>query len=186
MAFINNWENILIAFLIVIAVVLIILEILERKLHKKLIRKKDSKNKEYIQKLKKIKIPQKEIALNKLNNIAVNFFKEAFKIKGTVEFSELKTFFKEKNKTEESTFCEELERKLFSGRETNTKDIKKLIKKLIRIINKNHIYTKKEEKELKERKLKEKKGIRKLLKKVKIPGICNKKVKNNQKNRKKN
>ena len=185
MILINNWENILIAFLIVIAVILIILEILEKKLYKKILTKREGRNKFYLQKIKNLKRTNNELALNKINNLTIKFFKEVFGIKGIVEFSKLKIFFEQKNKLEESKFCEILEKKLFSGKEVNEKDIENLILKLKEIIEKNHILTKEEKENLKEKKLKEKKKKR-LLKKLNIPGMGNKKVKNKQKNRKKN
>lgn len=142
MTVIENLGNVLIISIIVIVLTLIILVIIERKFYLKLIRSIYSRNNFYMKKIANLnKIGSKNILVS-IDQIARNFFIEAFGTKNTEDYSKLENFFKQKNQVEPARFCELMNHALYSGKEINQEDRERLILILIEIVKNNLIATK--------------------------------------------
>jgi len=178
MVFIGIWEDIIIAFLSLIAIILIILHIIETKLRHKIKRHEENKNIFYIKEVEKIDKSYPKKTLKSINKITRNFLIDTFGIKASIEYSKLKNFFVKKNNIEIAKFCDNMTNILYSGKKANKRDNQKLIKSLLRIIQNNHIPTREEKEELRKKELKKSKGIIHYLKNIKIPGINQEEFKN--------
>ena len=163
MVFIENLGNILIISIIVIASILIILVIIDKKLYRKIIQSSNSKNIFYLEKIENIKNTGTINTLTSLDQIARNFFVEAFGAKNTEDYSKLENFFKQKNNLESAEFCKLMNHALYSKEKINTKESQKLAPLLIKIVENNHILTKYELKKSQEDK---QKGILNFLKRT--------------------
>lgn len=175
MSFIENIGFVLLGFVVIVAVFLIILTFLEKKLHIRFMQGKYWKNQIYIMKLSKISLDNLEPSLRILDKLAKNFFREAFHIKSSPEYSELETFFQKKNNKKGAEFSSKMTKFMYSGTKITKPDLQSLIILLAELIGANKIITKQEKVELdKKSKVKEP-----LLGKVKILGIGKKKFKQN-------
>lgn len=175
MDLIENIGNILIILIAIASVILIILIALEKNLYQKIVIRKNRRNAFYIKEIKKINKKDPKIALNKIDNIARNFFKEAFKIGKSKDYTEIKGYFNQKNNIDASILCDMMIKILYSGKEPDVKKNQILIIQLIKIIVNNPIMTK-EEKLLQENK--NKKTIKNLLQNIWISKIRKKELDN--------
>jgi len=92
----DNIGYILIGVIVITVLVLFGLWLFEKKLKKKVVQGRNTRNNFYLEKLGKIDTSSLSKSLKSISKIAKNFFAEAFKIKGVVEYSELRNFFKKK------------------------------------------------------------------------------------------
>ncbi len=97
-------------------------------------RKKDEKN-FYIKKVRKIRESKPEKILESLDKIARTFFKEAFKIKKSIDYSELMKIFHRKNNQKAVEFCKIMTKVLYSKERITKEGCKKLKNLLINVIN---------------------------------------------------
>ncbi len=183
----KNLAYILIAIITAISIVLISLVVIEKRLHRKATRKKDTKNKYYIEKLSRVNLKDTERTLKQFDKLARNFFREAFKTKAGLEYAELKDYFAKRHNKKAEQFCDIMDNVLYSGSKATKKDNLKLLNILAEIIGSNRIITKKEKKELDKKSVVKEKKLKLLnfLRNIKIPGIIKKKS-NNKKNNSKN
>lgn len=180
MIIIKNLGIILIILIAVVFTLLIILINIEKRLHKKIIKKKSSRDIFYLKRIEGIpKIDSRKTLIN-IDKIAREFLKEAFKIKGTEDYSILEDFFNQKGNNEIAEFCDSMNNALYSGKKINKEDSQKLISSLIKIIKDNPLFIKEE---LKKKEVK-KPGILNYLKNIKVSGIGKKEIKNKQDNSK--
>jgi len=131
------WAVIVIAVLILIIFVIILLE---RKLKRMIELRKKSRIFYYrkeIKKLNKLINPQK--ALDAINELAKNFFKEAFNLPHSLEYSELTEEFRKTGKKECISFCKLLLELNYSGEKIKKEQLKALISLLEKIVEKNRI-----------------------------------------------
>ena len=182
MVLIKNLGNTLIISMTLVFVLLIILIIIEKILHKKIIKNQGSRNIFYINKIESISETNLDKALTDINQITRDFFKDAFKIKHNIGYTKLENFFNQKNDAEAAEFCSLMNDSLYSGKKNKEEDIQKLILSLTNIVRNNPLFTKEE---LRRKKL-EKTGLVNYLKNIKIPGISKKKLDNKQYNSKQN
>ena len=166
MVLIENFGKILIISIIIIASALIILVIIEKKLYRKIIQGRNSRNVFYAKKIEDIKNTGAKNKLIILGQIARDFFAEAFGTKNTADYSKLENFFKQKNNLEIAEFCRIMNRALYSGGKINKEESQKIIPLLRVIVQKNHIFTQKEREELKKSQEPQKPGILDSLKKT--------------------
>ncbi len=139
---------ILIGLAIITALVLGSLWLFEKKLKKKVIEGRNTRNDFYIEKIAKMDASNPSRTLMAINKIAKNFFIEAFKIKSAMDYSELKDFFDKKNNKKTKRFCEIMTEIYYAKENVDKKQIKELTNLLAEIISSNHIISKEEKKEL--------------------------------------
>ena len=144
MVYIPNLGTILIVIVSVVSLVLIYLIMIEKRLHKKASKIKNTKNRFYIEKISKLTLSNPQTTLKEIDKIARNFFREAFKIKPSMEYGELKEIFTKKHNKKMIEFCEKMSGLLYAGRKPEKKQNQKLISILVDIIAKNQILTKPE------------------------------------------
>lgn len=158
-------EHTIFAFIILFLIVLLLIFI-EKKLTKKLKIQKKSRNlfyKRKIKKLSKLKSNPEEF-LDAINNLARDFFKEAFDLSYSLEYSELINEFRTTEKKECITFCTLISEINYSGKKIEEHKLSILIKLLEKIIGKNKIFSEEERKEMKQHE-KGKKQRKKLIEK---------------------
>ena len=85
-----------------------------------------------------------EEVMNSLNSLARDFFKEAFNLSYTLEYSELIDEFRKRGKKEAITFSQLITELNYSGEKPTPKKIKTLINLFSKIVEKNKIQTDKE------------------------------------------
>lgn len=127
--------------ILILVLVIIILQIIEKSLRKKLELRKKDRNLYYQRELKKIARldASPEETLDSLNNLARNFFKEAFGLSQTLEYSELKEEFKKMKKIDCVNFADLMLELNYSGLKVEKSEIHSLIKMFERIIYANKI-----------------------------------------------
>lgn len=177
MGLMENLGIILIVSIVTIASTLIILLTVEKKLKKRL--KKKNRNKFYISEINKIDKSDPEKILKSIDKIARKFFEEAFKIKNFAGYSELKKSFNQKKNIKAVEFCDIITTLLYS-KEKNHNKIQRLLDLLIEIVESNQIISNEEQMET------EKTNAKISLRKMNIPSISKKKLKNKKHNRKNN
>ena len=141
MVSIKNLGSILVIAIVVIAIILIFLIIKGKRSNKKI--KEKNWNAFYISEIRKIDKSSPRKVLNSLDKITRDFFKEAFKIRKFVGYSELKKIFNRKDNAKAVEFCELMSKSLYS-KERNSEKIQRLINLLIEIIKANKITSKEE------------------------------------------
>jgi len=144
MVYIPNLGTILIVIVSVVSLILIYLIITEKRLHKKVSKIKNTKNRFYIEKISKLTLANPQNTLKDIDKIARNFFREAFKIKSSIEYGELKEIFTNKHNKKMVEFCGEMSNLLYAGKKPEKKHNQKIISILVDIIEKNRILTKQE------------------------------------------
>ena len=151
--------NLIILISDILLIILISLIIIERKIKKKIKFHKKNRNRFYKEKIKKSKKknlnPQE--SLDAINNLAKDFFKEAFDLPVHLEYIELANEFKKTEKKDCATFCEIASELNYSGEKIEKNKLTNLTKLLEEIITKNKIVPKEEEKKEKERENKKEK-----------------------------
>lgn len=167
MVFIENLGKILIILIPIIILVLIILIILEKRLRNKI--RENDRNKFYLSKISEIDRSDPKKILGSIDKIARNFFEEAFKIKKSAGYSELKNYFYEQKNARVAEFCELMNNLLYAQEKDNNK-IQKLINLLTEIAETNQIVSEEEQ----------------ILRKGEIPSISKEKLKNEENNSKNN
>ena len=105
MRFTEDLGIFLILFIAIIIVILIILIIIERKISRKIIKDRNSRNVFYLKQLENAAREYPKNMLINLDKIARNFFAEAFGTRNTSDYSRLESFFKQQNKPIEAEFC---------------------------------------------------------------------------------
>lgn len=151
---------ILILVVALIAVVLIILKIIEKRLEKKLTKARYIRDNYYLGEIEKLKQYPTNQLLNQIDKIARNFFKEAFNIKNSIEYSELEKKFEKRKNEAALEFCKGMTHTLYSGEESSKQNIPVLITLLKTLIQNTHILSKEEKLEKKEQNKKAKKEKR--------------------------
>ena len=141
MVTIENLGNILMILIAVVSALLIILIIIEKKLHKKIIKTKESRNVFYIKKISKVDKPDSKNTLTNLNKITREFFIEAFKIEPGADYLKLEKFFNQQNNIEVAEFCGLMNDALYSGKRNKKEDIKGLILSLAGIVQRTPLST---------------------------------------------
>ena len=175
MAFIQNLGFILMGFIAIVSVFLIILALLEKKLHIKLLRGRYARNQFYIEKIARLDMNKPIESIKLLDKIAKTFFREAFRIQGTVENSELEVFFQKKHNRKATEFSQKMTRFLYSKETVEKESLQDLVKLLAYIISSNKIITKDEKEELDKKSLVKKSSM---LGKLHISSIGKKELKN--------
>ncbi|MFH1787374.1 MAG: hypothetical protein ABH811_01125 [archaeon] len=168
---IGTLEGLPTIYLIIVGLILfilIILTIIEKILRRKIKIRKSSID-PYLKKIKKIKKTKPKETLQKIDDLAIQFFRERFDIKHATEYSELRNFFNQKKDKQSEEFCNRMNDVLYSGKNTNKEINQDLILRLTQIINDNP-------KKDKEDKLKESQKLKSKLKNIKIPSINKKKL----------
>jgi ABC-type bacteriocin/lantibiotic exporter with double-glycine peptidase domain len=139
----ENLKQILIGAILFITLIVIILGIIEKRIYKRIILKEGNRNKHYLNELKKIKTKNTKEALGKIDIVARGFFKEAFKIKNSKGYLEIKTQIKRPDKTIQD-FSTQMPELLYSNETITQKQVNELTNLLSRIIRENHIAIKDE------------------------------------------
>ena len=142
MVFIENLGKILIIFIPIIISILIILIILEKKFRNKI--RENNRNKFYLSEIREIDRSNTKKILESIDKIARNFFEEAFKIKKSSGYSELKKYFDQNNNISAAEFCEIMNNLLYSKEKDNSKT-QKLINLLTEIAETNEIISEAEQ-----------------------------------------
>lgn len=148
MTILENLGYILIGFVIIIAVFLILLSFIEKKLKIRFSQGKHSKNQTYVEKLSKIKIENPQTAMKEMDAVAKSFFREAFRIKGSPEYSTLTPYFAKRNNKLATDFSDQMTRFMFSGVQPTSQNVQSLVILLAEIISKNKILSGDEKKVL--------------------------------------
>ena len=123
----DNLGYILIGVIVITVLVLAGLWFFEKKLKKKVVQGRDNRNNFYLNKLGKIETSSSSKSLKSIDRIAKNFFIEIFKIKGSLEYSELKDFFEKKNNKKITKFCEIMTEVYYKKQSASKNQIKELI-----------------------------------------------------------
>ncbi|MFH1585772.1 MAG: hypothetical protein ABIB79_03325 [archaeon] len=168
-------ENILIAVIVVVAAILAYLVFVEKKLYKKLLKVQNDRNKFYIKEITTVRKPDPAEILKKADEIAMDFFKEAFGVKRGTEYSKLEKYFKQEKNPEAAKFCNLMNDILYSGKKPNKEDNQKLIVILIDIIKNNQIITPEEKEEIRKEELKKEK-MKSYLDKINVFGVSKKEL----------
>ena len=142
MVFIENLGKILIILIPIIILVLIVLIILEKRLKNKI--RANNRNKFYLSEIREIDKTYYKKSLESINKIARDFFEEAFKIRKSMGYSELKKYFDQNNNSKAAEFSEIMNILLYSKEKDNSK-IQKLINLLIEIAETNEIISEAEQ-----------------------------------------
>jgi len=182
MSLIGNIGYILIGFVLIVSILLIILAFVEKKFKIRFLQGRHWRNHIYIAKLSKIDPNNLEQSLRILNNLAKSFFREAFHVQGSLEYSELETFFKKKNNKKGSEFSSKMTNFMYSGAKITKSDLQNLIISLAELIGANKIITKEEQIELDKKS--QKTQAQPLLRKINVFGIGKKKVQDKKQNSK--
>jgi len=131
----TNLGIILIASIVIIALILFFLLMKEKKLKKK-IKEENNRTPSYISEIEKIERANPKKILNFIDKIARDFFKEAFKIRRFIGYSELKKTFSRRNNEKAVEFCDLMSKSLYS-KEPDGEKIQKIINLLIEIVEAN-------------------------------------------------
>jgi uncharacterized protein Smg (DUF494 family) len=133
--FFTPWMIFLFAIFIVGAAI-IALTVVEKRLNKKLVQKKQEEN-SYVNRIRKTlqmeKNPQQSIFV--IDEIAREFIAETFQIDPATKYSGLIEEFKKKNNEEAVRFCERMQEALYSGEKLDDKRIEFLSGNLVFLIN---------------------------------------------------
>jgi len=142
-----KWIIIVSSISLVLLIIIFILYSIEKKLKKKLDTHNQKNNfyKNKLEKLKKSKLTPEQF-IDRLNNIAKDFFKEAFNLPYSLEYSELTEEFRKKGKKECITFSELMIETAYSGEKIEKHKLNILTGLFEKIIDKNKIITQEEEK----------------------------------------
>jgi len=138
--------------IILLTLAIILLYFLEKKINKRVEQIKNDRNvfyKKEIKKLIEIKLV-KERMLEHINNLAREFFREAFDIPSSMEYSEMIEKFKNMGKREAISFCNLLSEVEYSGEPIDKNKIRALLRLLEKIIEKNKIISQEEKEEKKQ------------------------------------
>ncbi len=132
--FFGSQVILLAVLLLVLILILIIIAVINKRLKKEVIVKeqvikKEEFLKEELEKLKNSNKLPEEI-LKEADNLTREFFKEAFQIKSNLDYSEMSSIFKDKKRTEISSFCEQMIELLYSGKKPSNNQIKALLRDL--------------------------------------------------------
>ncbi len=133
--------GILIGSIVIIALILAFLVIKGKKIKKK--EGEKNWNAFYLSEIRKIDKSNPKRILNSIDKITRNFFKEAFKIRKFVGYSELKKIFSKRNNPKAVEFCDLMSKSLYSKEEDGEK-IQRLTNLLVEIIRTNKIASKEE------------------------------------------
>lgn len=134
-------KNFIISILVILALILVFLILIEKKLKQKLKLQRNSRNlfyKRKIKRLNRLKLKPQEF-LDSINDIARDFFKEAFDLPYNLEYSELVSEFEKRKKEDCVAFCKLISELNYSGKKIEKNKLITLSKLLEKIIDKNKI-----------------------------------------------
>ena len=144
----NDYQGYIIAgLLIIIPVILIILEIIEKKIQKKLQGEDLTIEEIYLNKLKEIEIKDARSTLEKIKKISIDFFKKKYKIGIFTDYSSLGDYFEKRGKLREKEFCDLMNEYLYGKNPPTKIDLQNLINLLSKVIIMSKIVEDKEKKE---------------------------------------
>lgn len=140
--------------IILLIAILLILKLLEKRFKKILELRKASRNIFYKREIKKLnKLAQaskpSQKTLDLISNTAREYFKEAFELPTSLEYTELMEEFKKRKKKECISFCGLMSELNYSGEEMKKDELKTAVILLQKIIEKNRIVTEQEKEILK-------------------------------------
>jgi hypothetical protein len=141
---------ILLFFIGLILVVIIVLKFVEKRLKKKLMEVRNTRDNFYLREIEKIKELNAKKGLKKIDTLARDFFREAFNIQQSKEYSELEKVFVKKNNKVAADFCALMTKSLYSGNEISKETFLLLVDYLNRLIATTHILSKAEQQEIRE------------------------------------
>lgn len=129
-----NIISILIVIIIIITIIYFLLKT-NRKLREKMIYEKYKFLifKKRIDEIKKLKDNRKII--KKINKLTKSFFKERFNYKNNLTYLELSEKFKKAGKKDYEDYCNFMSHLVYSGRNIDTKDIKRIIDTFEKLID---------------------------------------------------
>ena len=135
-SFLTPWTIFLISLIIVIGAI-IILTVIERKLNKRILRKKEEEE-NFLQKsinvLKQTPLRPDKFLFS-IDNISREFFEERYKINKNSKYSDLIVFFKKNKDIVTMRFCERMQEFLYGGEELNPQKLSLLLNNLEFLIN---------------------------------------------------
>jgi len=172
MSLAGNIGYILMGFIAIVLVFLVILGLLEKKLHIRFLRGRYARNDFFIEKIANMKVHNINDSLRELSNLATLFFREAFHIKGNLDYSELTYYFNNKNNKKATQFCAEIVKYMYSKEKITQEKFHELVRLLAEIVSSNKIITKEQKKELDKKSQKnnpliKSNGLMKIIKKIK-------------------
>lgn len=160
--------GIILAVIVGIAIIVVIfLMFVEKRLFKKILKIKFTKNEMYIEKISKLNTSTPRKTLLGIDKIARAFFNEAFRTKTSVEYSELKDLFEKRKNKKIVEFSGSMSSFLYSGKKPTKEENQKLTTLLAEIIDSNKIISKEEKEKLDKKSLEKDKSKNKLSKKKK-------------------
>ncbi len=165
MAFLENLAYILGGFVVLVVIFLIVLSVIEKKLSKRVMSGGFRKNQKYMEKLSGVNFKKPEESLRTVDKLARNFFQEAFKIKGSPDYSELEDLFTKKHNKKAKEFSSKMTTYMYSGAKINEEELQKMIVTLAEIIGSNKIITGEEKKVLDRKAMENQKTKKSFLKK---------------------
>lgn len=148
MGLLQNLFYILAGFVGLVIIFLVVLSLIEKKIYRKFLSSKYTRNHIYIEKLSKINIQKPDEGIRTLSNIARNFFREAFRSPEGMEFSEFEQYFIKKNNRKASELSNKIVQYMYSRMPLSPEELQNLINLLAEIISSNRIITREEKKEL--------------------------------------
>jgi hypothetical protein len=148
MGLLESIGYILIGCVAIVSVFLVILALMEKKLKIRVFHGKKARNQFYIEEIAKVNINTPEESLKLLSKQAKSFFREAFHLGGSPDYSWLQNYFAKKNNKKAVEFCIEMIKYFYSGQKITKENLQSLISLLAEIIGSNRIITKEEQKEL--------------------------------------
>jgi len=132
--------------IVILILVVILLYFLEKKVRKKIEQIKSDRNTFYKKEIKNligIKLSEEKM-LGQINSLAKEFFREAFDIPYSMEYSEMIEKFKTMRKREAISFCNLISELEYSGHPLDKNKIQSLLRLLEKIIEKNRIISQEE------------------------------------------
>ena len=148
MTLIENIGYILVGCVAIVSIFLVILALMEKKLKIQIFHGRKARNQFYIEKISGISIETPEESLKALSKLAKSFFREAFHLGGSPDYSWLQNYFSQKNNKKATQFCTEMIKYFYSGQKITKELLQAQIALLAEIISSNRIVTKEEQKEL--------------------------------------
>lgn len=162
LAFLGPKTIFLIVFVVVLLLLMILLIVINKKLKRKVMQKEKIEEKEsaIITEIKNLKTSTKktELILESLSSIAKELLTGIFNTDKNADYYELAEFFKQKKKNKISSFCQNIEEALYSGRKIEKKEINSLIHSFEEIISEEDPLIRELKEEFKQKKLQKQKA----------------------------
>ncbi len=135
-SFLTPWTIFLIALIIVVGAI-IILTIIEKRLNRKILKKKMEEENSFQKRINALKqMPLKpEKLLNSIDNIGREFFEKKYKTNRNSKYSNLIEFFEKNKDTVAMKFCERMQESLYGGEKLAPQKVNFLLSNLDFLIN---------------------------------------------------